>query len=165
MKKKRGIQINLSNRWLYTFIALGILVVISVGVYALQAGVKPNPGHLISEMAPPSSCTANQVLQFDGTDWSCIDAGHSCDISETCSQLCTGTNCVTNLKYQALYTSNNLCGGGTGMTFSNTCSYSTTKTCCSNQAYKDCAGNCPSTCNYNPVTCTVNNVLKGYLVN
>jgi hypothetical protein len=73
MKKGRGrkIQINISNRWLYTFIAIGIIAIIGVGVYALTPGVAPNPGHLISEMAPPSPCTAGQVLQFDGTNWVC----------------------------------------------------------------------------------------------
>lgn len=75
MKKKRGLNvtINFSNRWLYTFIVLGILAIVGVGVYALVPGVAPNPGHLISEMAPPSPCTANQVLQFDGTNWKCAD--------------------------------------------------------------------------------------------
>ncbi len=40
MKKKRGIEIkiNFSNRWLYTFIVIGILAFVSVGVYAV-AGV------------------------------------------------------------------------------------------------------------------------------
>jgi len=73
MKKKRGIQIkiNFTNRWLYTLIAIGILAIIGVGVYALTPGVAPNPGHLISEMAPPSPCPANQFLQFDGTNWKC----------------------------------------------------------------------------------------------
>jgi hypothetical protein len=72
---KRGrtitIKINLSNRWLYTFIIMGILAIIGVGVLALTPGIAPNPGHLISEMAPPSPCTTNQYLQFDGTNWKC----------------------------------------------------------------------------------------------
>jgi hypothetical protein len=48
MKKKRGKKINikLSNRWLYTFIILGILAIVGVGVWAAA----PNPGH-----------TANQI--------------------------------------------------------------------------------------------------------
>jgi len=52
MARKRGrakkIQINLhlTNRWLYTLIALGILAIIVVGVYA----VIPNPGHSVSEI-------------------------------------------------------------------------------------------------------------------
>jgi len=77
--KKRGrfVQINISNRFIYTFIILGILTIVGVGVYALTPGGNPsgtpsqNPGHLISTMDPPSPCTANQFLQFDGTDWKC----------------------------------------------------------------------------------------------
>jgi hypothetical protein len=71
MKKKRGIQINFFNRWLYTLIALGILVIISVGVYALQAGVKPNPGHDLSELGVPSGCTSGQVISWNGTALVC----------------------------------------------------------------------------------------------
>jgi hypothetical protein len=73
MKKKEGItiKINLSNRWIYFLITLGILSIIGVGVYSLTPGTAPNPGHLISEMAPPSPCTTGQVLYFDGTNWKC----------------------------------------------------------------------------------------------
>lgn len=76
MKKKRDLKINihLSNRWLYTFIVLGILISVGVGVYALTAGTAPNPGHLISEVAPPTGCSANKFLKFDGTNWVCADA-------------------------------------------------------------------------------------------
>jgi len=73
--KKRGreinIKINLTNRWLYTLIAIGILAIIGVGVYALTPGVAPNPGHSANDMAPPSPCAANQFLKFDGTNWVC----------------------------------------------------------------------------------------------
>jgi hypothetical protein len=34
MKKRKGIRINFTNRWLYTLIAILILAVIGVGVYA-----------------------------------------------------------------------------------------------------------------------------------
>lgn len=76
MKKKgKEIQINihLTNRWLYTLIAIGILAIIGVGVYALSPGVAPNPGHSISDVAPPSGCTANQVLQWTGSSWTCAN--------------------------------------------------------------------------------------------
>ena len=77
VKKKRGreinIKINLTNRWLYTLIAIGILAIIGVGVYALTPGVAPNPGHLANEMAPPTPCSANQFLKFDGTNWVCSE--------------------------------------------------------------------------------------------
>ncbi len=86
MKKKEGItiKINLSNRWLYTFILLGILIAVGVGVYALTPGVKPNPGHLLNETAPPSPCTANQFLKWDGSNWICSTA--SCSVSLTSCQ-------------------------------------------------------------------------------
>jgi hypothetical protein len=74
MKKRRkenGIHIHLSNRLAYTLIVIFILVAVGVGIYALTPGVAPNPGHLASEMAPPSPCSANQYLQFDGTNWVC----------------------------------------------------------------------------------------------
>jgi len=74
--KKPGVkklQINLTNRWLYTLIIIGILAVTGIGVYALTPGVAPNPGHLISNVAPPSPCAAGQFLKFDGTNWACAD--------------------------------------------------------------------------------------------
>ncbi len=71
MKKRKSIQINFSNRWLYTFILLGILVIISIGVYALTPGVKPNPGHDLSELGVPAGCTSGQVLSWNGTSLVC----------------------------------------------------------------------------------------------
>ncbi len=47
MAKKRGlkinIKINLTNRWLYTLIAIGILAIISVGVYAIDTSQAWHP--------------------------------------------------------------------------------------------------------------------------
>jgi hypothetical protein len=73
MKKK----VHNSNRLIYFFVTLGILIAVAIGVYALSAGVKPNPGHLISEIAPPVGCVAGQFLQFDGTNWTCASSGGS----------------------------------------------------------------------------------------
>jgi len=71
-KKKRGltIKINLTNRWLYTFIAIGILAIISVGVYA-WANPTTGVGHDLSEIEP---CAAGKILQTnaDGTAWNCV---------------------------------------------------------------------------------------------
>ncbi len=72
-----------NNRLLYSLIALGVLIIAAVGVYAanslLTPGVAPNPGHTISQTAPPSGCTAGQVLEWNGTSnanggWSCTNA-------------------------------------------------------------------------------------------
>ncbi|OGJ12510.1 hypothetical protein A3K82_03165 [Candidatus Pacearchaeota archaeon RBG_19FT_COMBO_34_9] len=152
MKKRKGITISLSNRWLYFLITLGILAIVSVGVYALTPGTKPNPGHLVSEMAPPSPCTANQFLQFDGTNWVCAD---------TPSGLTKGT---------ALYTIANYCGSTGSFTTASTC---TTTNCGSKGCYigsswcGECYKryNCAGTCSLCNSAATCNNNLLGYLVN
>ena len=69
MLKKR---FNISNRLLYTLITIGILAIIGVGVYA----VAPNPGHSISQIDAPSGCSANQVLQWTGSSWTCANGGN-----------------------------------------------------------------------------------------
>jgi hypothetical protein len=75
--KKSGRQINinihLSNRLAYTLIAVGILAIIGVGVYALAPGVIPNPGHNISQMSVPSPCVSGQFLSYNGQDWVCMN--------------------------------------------------------------------------------------------
>lgn len=74
--KKRGkkLQIVFSNRWLYSLITLGIIVILAAGIYALTAGTTPNPGHSISEMGVPSGCTAGQVVSWDGSNLICKGA-------------------------------------------------------------------------------------------
>ena len=74
VKKKRP---NLSNRAFYTLVTIGILVVLAAGIYALTPGVAPNPGHLITEVAPPSGCSSGQFLQFNGTTWNCASVQQS----------------------------------------------------------------------------------------
>jgi hypothetical protein len=103
MKKKRGltIKINLSNRYLYTFIFLGILAIIGVSVYALTPGVKPNPGHLLSEVAPPAGCSVNQSLIWNGTDIICgppssLPSTPNCVVSLTGRVLRTSGSCLTD---------------------------------------------------------------------
>jgi hypothetical protein len=73
MKKKRGltIKINFSNRWLYTFIVLGILAVVAVGVYAYGTSTPSTFGHSIEEIDPPSPCSNNQILRWDGNALIC----------------------------------------------------------------------------------------------
>src|SRR3972149_2228020 len=75
-KNRSGININLhfSNRWLYTFIALGILAIIGVGVYAAV----PNAGRAVGHAANDTEfCPANQILKMNsaGTGWECSNAG------------------------------------------------------------------------------------------
>jgi hypothetical protein len=73
MSKKRGksikININLSNRWLYTLILIGILAAVGVGIYA--ATYSPSgAGHPYTEI---STCGANQILKMNsaGNAWEC----------------------------------------------------------------------------------------------
>ncbi len=78
--KKSKVNSHISNRVLYTLIALGILLVVGVGVFATSllptTGAKSNPGHWINETAPPLGCAAGQVLQWTGVSngdggWAC----------------------------------------------------------------------------------------------
>jgi hypothetical protein len=70
MKRGRKIQINFSNRWLYTFIALGILLIGATGVYAWASS--NGVGHTITELQP---CGANKILKMNsaGDAWTCGD--------------------------------------------------------------------------------------------
>tara|TARA_Y100000034_G_scaffold122591_1_gene168231 strand:- start:28 stop:864 length:837 start_codon:yes stop_codon:yes gene_type:complete len=74
MKKSLNIQINFTNRAIYTFIVFSVFLLIGISVFALTPGVAPNPGHIIEEMAPPLNCETNQVLQWDGTTWTCTNS-------------------------------------------------------------------------------------------
>ena len=83
MEKKKGfnIQINLSNRWLYTFIAIGILMIIGVGVYA-WSNPTTGVGHSHDEIEP---CPDGQILQTSGGAWGCVnmsEGGGGVDWSE-----------------------------------------------------------------------------------
>ncbi|MCK5043424.1 tail fiber domain-containing protein [Candidatus Pacearchaeota archaeon] len=73
---KRGIkvglvQINFSNRWLYTFITIGILMIISVGVYALAGGIDTSKGYHESTQVSVNVGGTEKTLQeaIDGGDF------------------------------------------------------------------------------------------------
>ena len=72
MVKKKGKKFMFSNRTLYTLITIGVLIILGVGAYALTPGSAPNPGHLISDIAPPAPCGSGQFLQFSSVGtWVC----------------------------------------------------------------------------------------------
>jgi hypothetical protein len=75
--KIKKLQINFTNRWLYTLIVFFSLVVIGVFVYA----VTPNPGHDITQIEQPSGCSTNQFLKWTGSSWTCegVEAGTETD--------------------------------------------------------------------------------------
>ena len=67
-KKSFGkLQINMTNRWLYTLITLFAVVVLGVGVYAF--GSTPNPGHSWTQIAGCDS--SSQIPLWTGSAWSC----------------------------------------------------------------------------------------------
>ena len=71
----RGIKI--SNKAVYTLLAVLVVVLASFGVHALLVpGTSPSPGHDASSISPPSGCGDGQVLQFvsQAEGWSCTDA-------------------------------------------------------------------------------------------
>ncbi len=71
MKKKRGIEIkiNISNRWIYTLIVIGVLAIVGVGVYAATYTAS-GAGHPYTEI---STCSVGQILKMNsaGTAWEC----------------------------------------------------------------------------------------------
>ena len=69
---REKIKINLTNRWLYTLIGIGIIT-ISGTIYALTVGGTEIPGHSFSNISIPAGCTVNQVMRFNGTDLTCAD--------------------------------------------------------------------------------------------
>jgi hypothetical protein len=92
MKKKRGININihLSNRWLYTFIILGILAIIGVGVYAVQQASSGGT-HNYAEIGFPS-CSNGKILKWSSGAWNCGD-----DNYEANTDYCSEGSCAGNL--------------------------------------------------------------------
>lgn len=93
MKKKEGfnINVNFSNRWLYTLITIGILMIISVGVYA-WANPTTGVGHTHDEIEP---CSEGQILQMSEGAWSCVDISVEQEVSCSVSY----TNCNLYLGY------------------------------------------------------------------
>jgi hypothetical protein len=69
----KKIKHNSQNRILYAFIILGLLIGLGIGVYALAPGVAPNPGHLITQVAPPDPCSTGQFIKWDGSTWVCAN--------------------------------------------------------------------------------------------
>ncbi len=68
-----GLKIELGKKNITWVVLLFAVLVVGV-VYALTPGVAPNPGHLITEVAPPAGCEDGQILQFIDEDngWGCV---------------------------------------------------------------------------------------------
>lgn len=92
----------ISNKFFYIFLAVAGILVLSFGVFALSPGVKPNPGHLFDEVAPPSGCASNQFLKWTGSSWTCgaCSAGSGCSTTtKTCSATYNGIFGVSGKPY------------------------------------------------------------------
>ena len=64
--------INIKKRYACVII---FLMVLGIGIFvvnALAPGVAPDPGHLITQVAPPAGCGSGQVLKWGGSSWSCV---------------------------------------------------------------------------------------------
>ena len=91
---KKGVKgsnqriIRFSKKWFYGILALGMILLAGIGVYAATSGsftldsngnfIVPNPGHSISDVSPPSGCGNGNLLELVGTNgnnppysWSC----------------------------------------------------------------------------------------------
>lgn len=67
------VKINFSNRVAYTFIVIGLIVAIAIGVTAYGGNAPATMGHSSDELAPPSGCAAGQYLRLNTlpNSWTC----------------------------------------------------------------------------------------------
>jgi hypothetical protein len=161
MGKKRGrtinIKINFSNRWLYTFITLGILAIVGVGVWAVDTSKAWHSSNQIEFTDESVPATALQ----SGIPSSKISG----NIPSTQISFSSGSvpySAVTHRR--AIYQYSSACGGGIG--FSSSCS---TVLCDSSGHYYDCCRACsrtrPQTCSNTACIGSTNPVnFMGYLV-
>lgn len=149
--KKKELVIKIDRRLLYTFIVLGILAVIGVGVYAYGTSSPSTFGHSLGEI------DFSQTITEDITTTGKVSA----------SEICLGTDCSTSLtsKGKAVYEiTNTRCSDVGKLVFSTTCSTTTCGgNCQSYYVYRyDCSGNCVCATS-GGFSCP--NTLQGYLVN
>lgn len=109
MKDKGGFTIHFTNRWLYTFIALGILAVIGVGVYAVTY-TSSGAGHPYTEL---STCAEGQILRVVGGVWTCVDFTDAKAWAKTDNPTIPGNVTITEkLKAQTLKETGYVTQGG-----------------------------------------------------
>ncbi len=65
-------RLAISNRLAYTIISVLVIILLAMGVYAMTAGVAPNPGHTLDTVSAPTGCAASEILQWTGTAWDCV---------------------------------------------------------------------------------------------
>lgn len=122
---KKGVRnSHISNRLLYTFITIGILLIIGAGVYATTYTAS-GAGHPYTEI---STCGANQILKMNsaGTAW-------------TCATDATGSSGISGCTLSQTYASGSVyLTAGTGVQYA-------TATCPSGYTRTGCSGGVSST--------------------
>jgi hypothetical protein len=135
---------NHSNRLLYTFITLGILILVAGGIYAATSYAASGAGHNLNELAQP--CSNGQILKVSGGVWAC-----GTDVSSSVTRGST-----------AIYMRSNGCNTPTNADLTNmlTAASTCTTRSCATSRYYDCSGAyCVSS---SPQSCS--NAFLGYLV-
>lgn len=96
--KTMRIELNIKKSYFFGILSALLILASIFVVYAITAGVAPNPRHLITDIAPLSTCQTNQVLQWTGSTWTCvIIPSHSLTFSQvfTCNAANSpGTTCA-----------------------------------------------------------------------
>ncbi|OGI11994.1 hypothetical protein A3K64_00060 [Candidatus Micrarchaeota archaeon RBG_16_36_9] len=164
-KQRAKLQINFTNRWLYTFITVFLLAAVSVGVYAYGTNSPTTFGHSAGELAPPTGCASGQFMQWDGSAFVCA-------VPSTLLTDCP-SGYTAQITYDYLTLSEDIYGGQIYLADCDsskcdkapadscnenwispyTCSPSESKTCI--DSYIPSPGNCHVGCNYcgSPTTC------------
>lgn len=113
------VTIKLSNKLHYSLITIAAILLIGVGVYAYGGTTPSTMGHSIGEIAPPSGCSAGQVLRMvpAGVGWDCVNVVSSIPSTyvrnvETVSF--TRSGCTGNSAYIACPSGKSIIGGGCG---------------------------------------------------
>lgn len=120
MKKRDRInlKIYLTNRWLYTLIALLIITIISIGIYAFGGDNPSYVGHSAGELEEADPLfSASSVA--DGVNWN--------EISDIPADFADGTDDVLSKGNRVYIVQNTHCANTGALTISSTCR--TTKTC------------------------------------
>ncbi len=112
--KVKKLQINFTDKWFYTFVVVISLIVIGIGVYAVNPGESGDPGHNIDSIGPPIACDTDQYLQWTGSVWTCVEGG-SGDMSNVAF-----TNISETFDENLIITKNLTVGAGTLFVDSNT---------------------------------------------
>ncbi len=72
--KSITIQVNFSNKFVYKFVVLIVLLITAAGVLAYGTNSPTVMGHSINEMDPPAGCRDGQFMVLVSDTWQCAPA-------------------------------------------------------------------------------------------